>query len=172
MDGRRESSSLYKGKGIALASGNYRGLKLLDQIMKVLEGVIENCLRKQERIEDMQLGFMPGRSTTDAIFIVRQLQEKFHAVSKTLYMTFVDFEKTFDHVPRRVTLGPEEWLMRIMHSMYENTRSRVCVGCNLSEEFSVKVGIHQGSCLNPLLSAVHHGSGSPLPRVTYTPVKK
>ena len=31
------------------------------------------------------------------------------------------------------------------------SRSRVRVGCNLSEEFSVKVGIHQGSCLSPLL---------------------
>ena len=35
--------------------------------------------------------------------------------------------------------------------MYESARSRVCVGCNLSEEFSVKEGIHQGSCLSPLL---------------------
>ena len=35
--------------------------------------------------------------------------------------------------------------------MYENVRSIVCVGCKLSEEFSVKVGVHQGSCLNPML---------------------
>ena len=35
--------------------------------------------------------------------------------------------------------------------MYENARNRVRVSCNLSEEFSVKVGLHQGSCLSPLL---------------------
>ena len=35
--------------------------------------------------------------------------------------------------------------------MYENARSRVSVGWNLSEEFSVKVGIHQGSCCSPSL---------------------
>ena len=33
----------------------------------------------------------------------------------------------------------------------KNTRSRVRVGCNLSKEFSVTVGVHQGSCLSPLL---------------------
>ena len=88
-----------------------------------------------------------------------QLQEKFYAVNKTLYMTFVDMEirKAFDHVPRRVIwwalrkLGSDEWLVLLIRSMYENPRSRVHVGCNLREEFRVKMCIHQGSCWNPLL---------------------
>ena len=62
----------------------------------------ENFLRQQVRIDDMQFGSMPGRSNADAIFIVRQLQEKFYAVNKTLYMAFADLEKAFDRVPRRV----------------------------------------------------------------------
>ena len=67
--------SLYKGKGVALVWGGiYQGLKLLDQVMKVLERVAENFLRQQVCIDDMKFGFMPGRSTTDVIFIVRQLQ--------------------------------------------------------------------------------------------------
>ena len=36
-------------------------------------------------------------------------------------------------------------------NMYENARSSVRVGYNLSEEFSVKMGVHQVSCLSPLL---------------------
>ena len=36
---------------------------------------------------------MSGRDTTDANFIVRQLQEKHLVASKPLYMTFVDLEK-------------------------------------------------------------------------------
>ena len=51
---------------------------------------------------DMQFGFMPGCSTTVAIFIVHQLQENCHAVNKTLYMTFADLEEAFN----RVTGGP------------------------------------------------------------------
>ena len=38
--------SLYKGKGDALCRENYRGLKLLEHIMKVLEGVVEKRNQK------------------------------------------------------------------------------------------------------------------------------
>ena len=48
-------------------------------------------------------------------------------------------------------LGIDEWLVRLIQRMYENARSRVRIGCNLSEEFSVKVGVHQGFNLSPLL---------------------
>ena len=41
--------------------------------MKVLERVIEGRLRNIVKIDSMQFGFTSGRSTTDAIFIVRQL---------------------------------------------------------------------------------------------------
>ena len=125
--------------------------------MKVLERVAENFLRQQVDIDDMQFGFMPGHSTTGAIFIARQLQGKFYAINKTLCMAFVDLEKAFDRVPRRIIwwalhkLGVDEWLVRLMQSMYENARSRVRVVCNLSGVFSVKVGVHQGSCLSSLL---------------------
>ena len=60
--------SLYKGKGIALERGNYRGLKLLNQVIKVLERVAEKFLR-QVHMDDIQSGFLPGCSTTDAIFL-------------------------------------------------------------------------------------------------------
>ena len=83
--------------------------------------------------------------------------KKFPDVNKTLYMACVDLEKAFDRVPRCVIwwtlrkLGIKEWLVQLKQSMYEKARSRLCVGCNMREEFSVKVGVHQGSCLSPLL---------------------
>ena len=63
--------SLYKGKGDALERGNYRGLKLLDQCLKVIERIVEVIIRDRIEIDKMQFGFMPGRGTTDAIFILR-----------------------------------------------------------------------------------------------------
>ena len=38
-----------------------------------------------------------------------------------------------------------------MQGMYANARSRVHVCEGYSEEFEVKVGVHQGSVLSPLL---------------------
>ena len=46
------------------------GLKLLGQVMNVLERVTENFLRQQVCIDDMQFGFMSERSTRDAVFIM------------------------------------------------------------------------------------------------------
>ena len=45
----------------------------------------------------------------------------------------------------------DEWIVRLVQGMYSNARSRVRVGEGYSEEFEVKVGVHQGSVLSPLL---------------------
>ena len=65
--------NVYKGKGDALECGSYRGIKLLEQVMKVYERVLENRVRQKVDINAFQFGFRSGCGTTDAIFIVRQL---------------------------------------------------------------------------------------------------
>ena len=46
--------NLYKGKGNALNRGNYRGLKLIEQTMKVLERVVEGLIRQRVEIDEMR----------------------------------------------------------------------------------------------------------------------
>ena len=148
---------LYKGKGDALDRGNYRGLKLTEQAMKILERIVDGLIRQVVSIDNSQFGFVPGRGTTDAIFVVQQLQENFLAVNKRLYMAYVDLEKAFDCVPLKVIwwalrkLGVEEWIVRLVQGMYTNAQSRVRVGEGFSKEFEVKVRVHQGSVLSPML---------------------
>ena len=66
----------------------------------------------------MQFGFVPGKGTTDAIFIARQMQEKYASARKPLHFTLVDLKKAFDRVSRDVlwwamrSLGVEEWVVR------------------------------------------------------------
>ena len=155
--------NLYKGKGDALNKRNYRGLKLTEHVMKVMERIVDGMIREMIAIDEMQFAFVPGRGTTDATFIIRQLQEKFlsrkdfNGKNLTLFFAFVDLEKAFDHVPRKVLwwamrkVGFEEWIVRLVQAMCNNARSRVRVGSEYSEEFEVGVGVHQGSVLSPLL---------------------
>ena len=148
---------LYKGKGDALERGNYRGLKLTEQVMKVLERIVDGLIRQLASIDDSQFGFVPGSGITDATFVVRQLQEKYLAANKRFYMAFVDLEKVLDQVPQKVIwwaprkLGVEEWIVRLVQGMYADAGSHVRAGDRYSEEFEVKVGVHQGSVFSPLV---------------------
>ena len=82
--------------------------------MKILERIGDGLIRQVVSIDDSQFGFVPGRGTTDAIFVVRQLQEKYLA---------------FDRVPQKIIwwalrkLGVEEWIVRLVQGMYANARS-------------------------------------------------
>jgi len=89
--------------------GSYREIRLLEQIsMRVVEGIFKRRVWQQIDIDDMQFGFMKGKGTNDAIFIARQIQEKFRAKGKELYFSFEDFEKAFDRFPRELM----RWVMR------------------------------------------------------------
>ncbi|XP_047482212.1 uncharacterized protein LOC125034470 [Penaeus chinensis] len=90
---------VYKGKGDVLECGNHRGTKLLEHLLKVEEKILDQKIREVVDIGNMQFGFRPGRATTDAVFILRQLQEKHLEGNKSLYHAFVGLEKAYDRVP-------------------------------------------------------------------------
>ena len=64
--------------------------------MKVLERILDGLIRQLVPIDDSKFGFGPDRGKTDAIFVVKQLQEKYLAANKRLYMSSVDL-KMADH---------------------------------------------------------------------------
>ena len=67
---------------------------------------------------------------------------------KKLYFGFVDLEKAFDRVPRKVIswamrkLGVEEWLVSAVMSMYIGAKTVVRTVSGNSKGFEVKVGMH------------------------------
>jgi len=71
---------------------------MLEHAMKRLEKVFRRKIRGTITISDIQMGFIPGKSTVDTIFAVRHLVEQY----QTLEKAFIDLEKAFDRVPREV----------------------------------------------------------------------
>ena len=120
--------SIFKGKGDAMSCGAYRGVKLQEHAIKIVEKVLENRLRCMVKVDEMQFGFMPGKRMVDAVFILRGLQEEYLEKEEKLYMCFVDLEKAFDRVPRKVV----EWatrkrdvlevMVRAVMSLYEGAK--------------------------------------------------
>ena len=107
-------------------------------------------------MSDQQFGLTPGRSTTDAIFALRQLMEKYREGQRNLHCVCIDLEKAYDRVPRMEVWNclrekeVDEKVIRLTRDMYEGSRTRVRTVSGVREDFEVKVGLHQGSALSPL----------------------
>ena len=95
---RRVLIPIYKNKRDTQCYGNYRGIKLISQTMKAWERIIEARLRNIVEISKQQYKFMPGKGTTDAMFALRMLMEKYREGQRELYCVFMDLEKAYDRV--------------------------------------------------------------------------
>ena len=69
----------------------------------------------------------------------------------------MDLEKVFDRGPREVIwwglryLGVDEWIVSVIRAMYEDEIAKVRLNGRESNAFSVRVGVHQGTFLSPLM---------------------
>lgn len=155
---RSTTVPIFKGRGDVQNCDNYRGIRLMSQTMKLYERVLECRLRKLATdIGDQQFGFMPGRSTTDAIFAVRRVCEKYLEQGQQLHCVFIDLKKAFDSVPREVLWDslrrktvPEPYI-RAIQDMYQGSESVVRTAVGETDPFPITLGLHQGSALSPFL---------------------
>ena len=93
---------IWKRKGDRRECSQYRGISLLSQSSKVFARILKKRIRYivEPQLSENQFGFRKNKGCSDAILILRQLQEKHIEWNKQLYMAFIDQEKAFDRIVR------------------------------------------------------------------------
>ena len=125
--------------------------------MKLWERVVERRLRKDISISKNQFGFMPSKSTIEAIYLLRRLMGLYRDRKVDLHMVFIDLEKAYDRVPRKVLWtylekkGVSFLYIRVIKDMYQGGRTSVRTPGGATNDFFVGMSLHQGSVLNPFL---------------------
>ena len=74
----------------------------MSHTMEQWEKVIGHRLRLETSISIRQFGFMPGRSKTKTIHLLRGVLEKYWSRKRDLHMIFINLVKAYDQVSKDV----------------------------------------------------------------------
>jgi hypothetical protein len=153
-------SSIHK-KGDQRSCSNYRGICVINPIMKTFGRLIKHRLEEEYVSLEEQCSFITGRSCIDHIFTLRQILEKCQEKFKQIGMIFIDIEKSYDSIPKKLLwqvleqASISEHIIDILKSIYSNNRCQVKVGSRLSREFYASKGLLQGCCRSPTLFKIY-----------------
>lgn len=106
---------------------DYRTISLIRHTLKILLKIILQRIRRKVKneISKAQFGFMSGRGTRNAIFVLRMLVERCLEVKKDLYFCFIDIIKAFDNVKHEqlltilATIGVDGKDRRVISNIYK-----------------------------------------------------
>ena len=146
-------------KGNLLQCQNYRTISLISHASKVMLKILLNRLTPQAEtiIAEEQAGFRPGHSTTEQIFSLRILCERYRQHQQDLFHGFVDFKKAFDRVWHAGLWSTMKLyninanLIKVIESLYSKATSAVYYNGSVGEWSRTTVGIRQGCLLSPTL---------------------
>ena len=149
-------------KGNKHDPANYRGIALLPILSKIFSKVLLERLNfwadAKNIIHQEQAGFRKGFRNTDNVFILDTIVNKYLSRKRgRLYIGFIDFRKAFDLVNHDALLlklkdaGITGNIYDVLSSMYMQLNARVKTPLGITNVFSCKAGVQQGSLLSPFL---------------------
>ena len=106
-------------------------------------------------IAEEQAGFRAGRSTTEQIFNLQIICEKYLQHQQDLYHVFIDFKKAFDKVWQAALWATMKKynistnLIRVIKNLYDKATSAVLFNSSIEDWFRTTVGVRQGCLLSP-----------------------
>lgn len=132
--------------------GNYRGINVLNSIAKLYDMVL--CCRLEQWFKPYreQAGAQKGRGCIEHILTLRLLTDYARKKKLKLFVTFVDFSKAYDMVPREILLrvlrrlGCGAVMLGAIAAMYRVTQSVLGTAV-----FATTMGVRQGSPTSCLL---------------------
>lgn len=143
-------------KGARLDCGNYRGISIMDSFAKLYDQVLCARLEKWFSPSREQAGARKGRGCLEQILSLRLLIDYAKSKRKKLFITYVDFSKAYDKVPRNALirtlcrLGCGYMMVAAIRSMYWDTS--MILGAAI---ITTTVGVRQGSPSSCLLFTLY-----------------
>lgn len=147
--------------GSPLKAENYRGIAIMSTTAKIFNSILNTRLVKyiseNNTLHYSQIGFVKKCRTTDHIFVIKTLLDKYLKQKKKLYICFVDMQKAFDTIWHTGLLyklqlnGISGLFYNIIKNMYKHVKLSVRNGYELSPPFASEKGIRQGDILSPYL---------------------
>ena len=146
-------------KGNADLPVNYRLFSLLNSVCRIGTITIRNRMQDivEEHLCDAQSGFSPSRSTSQAIYRTRRLQDISEQEGANMMITFLDWDKAFDKVQHcrswiaLCTQGIHDTFVEVLKDCYTEACFSVEDEYGTSTAKLQSAGRRQGCSLSPYL---------------------
>ena len=157
--------SIYK-KGDSSQLSNYRPISLLNSCYKITAALVKERLDKglDAWLTQTQYGFRKGRSTAQAIFLARRIQDLSEKSNSARTLILLDWEKAFDKVfqdkmiETLIRLKVPSKLVSLIQSFYTEPLFKVSMNGQDSDWKCQGTGIRQGCPLSPYLFCLVMGA--------------
>lgn len=152
---------IYK-KGDPNLPENYRGISLLNNILKIFTNIMNNRLLGWEEenkiIPEEQFGFRKGRGCQDAIYTLYAcIGINIRLKKRKVYAIFVDFQRAFDSIPhdplwQKISkMGVSSKFIRTFKHLYDNASLTTQIDGENSNKIRIGKGVLQGEIASPML---------------------